>query len=264
MKVKELMSEELVTIEADRSLRDAMRKMEEEGVSRLLVTKGGEIVGIITEYDVAKRLGSWKERRISDARIFVSSAYTRGLKCIGQEESVKEAARTMLENGISSLVVRDESGRVVGIVTKTDVVKALRGREEKVEGWMKVGVVTLPVGSTLLHARRLMLENKIKRIPVLLDGRIVGMLTEKDVARALGTFRKVVEGRHWEERMKKILVEDVMSKDVITIRKTASLGDAVETMLEKGVSGLPVVDEGGKLVGIVTKTDLLRAVVDLL
>jgi CBS domain-containing protein len=258
MIVKQLMSKNLVTIDVDRSLRDARNLMEKEGISRLIVTDNGKIVGIITARDIANRLGDWRERKISDSRIFVSSAFTKDLVKINQNQSVSEAAKLMLEKGISSLVVYD-NGNVVGILTKTDLIKALKNSTEKVKDWMSKPVITLGVGSTVLQARNIMLRNKIKRIPIVLGNRLVGIVTEKDIAKTLGLFRKLSEGKHWNERMKKILVEQIMSKDLITVSPEETLGKVVEIMLENKISGLPVI-ENEKLVGIITKTDLVRAV----
>lgn len=258
MIVKQLMKKSLITIDVDRNLRDARRLMEKEGISRLLVKDDDKIIGIITERDIAKRLGSWKERKISDARIFVSSTFTKNLIKINQDQPVSSAAREMLKRGISSLVVVD-NGNIVGILTKTDVIKALIKCEEKVRDWMSKPVITLGIGSSILQARVLMLRNRIKRVPIVLENRVVGIVTEKDIAKALGLFRKLSEGKHWDERMKKILVEQVMSKDLITVSPDETLDKVVRIMLKNKISGLPVV-ENEKLVGIITKTDLVRAV----
>lgn len=258
MKVKELMSKDLKTIDIDSNVREAKNLMEKYGISRLLVKDKGKIVGILTERDLAIRMASWRERKLSDAHIHVSAVTTKKLITIDEDEEISEAARIMLENGISSLVV-ESKGEIVGIVTKTDLIKSLKDSGIKVTEYMTRRVKTLPVGSTLLQARRLMLQNGIKRIPIILDGKLIGMVTEKDIAKALGLFRKISESKQWDEKMKKILVEEIMSKDVISVSEDTTLGEAVDIMLEKNISGLPVIKEG-KIFGIITKTDLTRAV----
>ncbi|MDI6807214.1 MAG: CBS domain-containing protein [Candidatus Aenigmarchaeota archaeon] len=260
MIVKQLMSKRLVTIDVDRNLRDAKALMEKNRISRLLVKDDEKIIGMITERDIANRLGTWKERRISDARIFISSTYSSNLIKINQNQDISLAAGEMLKRGISSLAVCD-NGNVVGILTKTDVIKALKDSKVKVRDWMSRPVVTLGVGAEVLHARILMLRNGIKRVPIVLGNRLVGIVTEKDIAKALGLFRKLAEGRHWDEKMKKVLVEQIMSRDIITVDPEQSLGGVVEIMFSKKVSGLPVV-ENDRLVGIVTKTDLVRVVAE--
>lgn len=258
MKVKEHMTRDLIKIDENMTLRNAIRKMEKEDVSRLLVKKDGEIIGIITERDVADRLGSWKERRISDAHIFVSNACSFDLIGVDKDDSLRHAAKSMLKTGISSLVVYD-NGKIVGIVTKTDLIKSLIKSEKPVKKYMSEPVITLQLGSSLLQARKIMLRKGIKRIPIEFEEKLVGMITESDIADALGAFRKVAEGKQWDEKMKKILVDQVMSKEVITINEKSKLSEGARIMLEKDISGLPVLADS-KLVGIVTKTDLIKAV----
>lgn len=261
MIVKRFMSKRLVIIDVDRNLRDARNLMERECISRLLVKDDDKIIGIITERDIARRLGTWRERKISDARVFVSSTFSKDLIKINQNQPISLAASEMLKRGISSLVVYD-NGNVVGILTKTDIIKVLKKSTAKVKDWMSKPIITLGIGSNVLHARIVMLRNRIKRIPIVLANKLVGIVTEKDIAKALGLFRKLVEGKHWDERMKKILVEQIMSKDLITIHPEQSLSEVVKIMLRNRISGLPVV-ENGKLVGMITKTDLVRAAKEL-
>ena len=256
MKVADVMTRELITINANERARNALRLMEKEGVSRLLVEKKKKIVGIVTLRDLMRRLGSEKERKISDAHIFVSSCYSKDLIKISPQESIEKAAKMMIDNGISSLVV-EENGEVVGIVTKTDLLKVLKNDSTPVKEIMQKKVRTIQPDGSLLQARKMMLHYGIKRLVVTKDGRIVGIVTESDIANALGLFRKLVEGKHWDEKMKEIRVEDVMSRDVKCVGPSTSLSACVRMMEEYGISGLPVV-EGDRLVGIVTKTDLVK------
>lgn len=261
MKIKDFMSKDLVCIDVDRSLRDVRRFMEKNEISRLLVKDKDKIIGIITERDVADRLGDWRERKISDSHIYVSTECSYDLIKINLNQSLSEAASLMLDKGISSLAVCDD-GNIIGIITKTDLIKSLRDSKLLVKKYMSKPAISLSLGSSLLQARKLRLERKIKRIIIVLDGKVVGVVTEKDIAKALGMFRKVAEGKHWDERLKKIEVGDVMSRDVICIDENDILGKVVEIMLEKNISGLPVLKDK-KLIGMITKTDLVRAAMDL-
>jgi CBS domain-containing protein len=261
MKVKELMSRNLISIDVNNSMRNVIKLMKKHNVSRLLVKDEDRVVGIITQRDISERLGNWRERRLSDSHVHVSAAYTKDIINIDKERNISTAASLILDRGISSLAV-SENGNIIGIITKTDLIKSLLNSKIPVKNYMSKPVISLSVGSTLLRARRLMLDKKIKRIFITLEGRLVGTLTESDIAKALGLFRKMAKGRQWDEKLKRILVEDVMNKDVIIIKDNSMLSDAVKIMLKKNISGLPVM-KNGKLVGIITKTDLVRAVRDL-
>lgn len=258
MKVKEIMSRRLITIDVDRNINDAIKLMKRKKVSRLLVKDKGKIIGIITERDIARRLGYWKERKLPVTHIYVSSAYTKDLKTIDEEADISEASKLMSKYKISSLVVTKEN-EVCGIITKTDLIKSLKDNKTPVKEIMKKPI-TVPLGSSLLRARRIMIENRIKRLLVLRGNELVGIVTEGDIARALTSFRKFVEDKHLDKRMKEIKIDDVMTKDLITIDEGRSIGEAASIMVKKDISSLPVVKDG-KLIGIVTKTDLIKVLI---
>ena len=75
-------------------------------------------------------------------------------------------------------------------------------------------------------------------------------------------FRKVAEGKQWDEKLRHLFVRDFMTKNVITTSPSDEIGKCVERMLEKRISGLPVLEDGN-LVGIITKTDLVRAIIEI-
>lgn len=260
MKVKDLMSKNLKTIDSDDNLRNAVRLMKKNDVSRLLVKQRDKIVGIVTERDISNRLGRLETTPISDAHIHVSSAYIDKLITINENADIGEAARVMLDRKISSLVATDDSGQIVGIITKTDAIKYLEGSSAPISNYVTRKIINLKMGSSLLNARRLMLDNKVKRVFVTFETEVLGVITESDIANFLGMFRKVSEGVQWFNRLRTVNVEDIMTKSVVTVNENASLGDVVRLMMKNDVSGLPVVDSKNNLVGVITKTDLLKAI----
>ncbi|MCD6402820.1 MAG: CBS domain-containing protein [Candidatus Aenigmarchaeota archaeon] len=258
LKVKDVMKKKIYTINANEPITQALKKMEKYGVSRLLVEKDKKIVGIITERDIAKRLGHKRERKLSPSHIFVSSAYTKNLITANPNDDLKSVARKMLSKRISSVVV-EENGEIVGIVTKTDLVRTLVDSKKKVREYMKKPV-TVQSTDSILMVRKLMLNKGIKRLPVMKGKELVGMITEGDVAKLLFGLRKMVEGAELKRRFKDLKVGDIMrKKKLITISPEDTLGTAARKMLKNDISSLPVVDEKGELVGIITKTDLVRS-----
>jgi len=258
MKVKDIMTERVISIDINQPLQTAIKLMNKYKISRLLVKDEGNIVGIITERDIAERAGFWRERKISSSHIYVSSAYTENLISIHLNQTISTAATIILELGISSLVVKKDS-EVVGIITKTDLIRTLLDSKHKISKYMK-RPITVWFTSSLLEARRIMLDNNVKKLPVLLDSKLIGIITEGDIARTLIGFRKISEGKHLDKKLKKLKIEDAMTRDVITVTKDTTVGDVVRLMLKKDISCLPVVEDE-KLVGIVTKTDLLKVLV---
>jgi len=260
MAVKNILTRNPITIDKDQRLKDALRCMTKEKISRLLVTDEGEIVGIITEEDVAKRLGKAKdlgtERKLMASAFHVSSAMMKELITVSLETSEADAAKVMLEHGFSSVPVTDGS-RIVGLVTKTDLIRGLvNSKKEAVNFYTKDPITTSP-GASLVSAREKMLKHNVHRLVVTNRGMIAGILTERDVAYGLSVFRKALDSKIQAD-VRGMRVEHVMAHDPVVIKPGTPVGKAVKIMLEKNISGLVVVGE----FGILTKTDLVRGISD--
>jgi acetoin utilization protein AcuB len=127
-----------------------------------------------------------------------------------------------------------------------------------VKDWMTSNTITVSSKSTLPDAYRLMLNNKLRRVPVMENDALVGMVTLGDLRRGdppvgldLDLFKTV-------DKLSKMTVHQVMSRDLHTVSPTESLVDAAHLMLKHSVRVLPVLDEE-KLVGIISRSDILRA-----
>ena len=257
MKVEDIMTERVITVDKNRSLSDAVNLLEKKRISRVVVTTNGELCGMLTEKDVADTVGSSRHGKSSPSSLHISTAMNPSLITIENNASVEKAAKTMVKEGISSLPVFKD-GKLAGIVTKTDVVTTLKDCEKKLEDIMKTSVTTVSPNDRIVHARRLMLDKKIGRLVALEEGNIVGMLTGMGAAKVLYAFKQVTERSH-SSRIRNILVEEAMTPKVITLDIKASVKDALAIMIKNKFSGIPLTRDG-KLVGIVTKTDMLKIV----
>jgi len=99
---------------------------------------------------------------------------------IDAKTSVKEAARIMSDKGIGSLIVM-KGDKIEGIITERDVLKNISGLGKKVADVMSKNVITIEKGDSLENAAELMAEKKIKRLPVVSKGELVGIVTATDV-----------------------------------------------------------------------------------
>jgi CBS domain-containing protein len=123
---------------------------------------------------------------------------------------------------------------------------------------MQREVVTLGAEDRLDLADDIMRLGRIRHLPVVENGRVVGILSQRDLFRA--AVSSLLQLRHAEERewLARIPVRAVMTTEVFTIPPGATARAAVGVMLEKRVGCLPVVDAHGALVGLVSETDCLR------
>lgn len=132
---------------------------------------------------------------------------------------------------------------------------------EMVKVWMSPDPITITPDTTLPEAHRLMMEHSIRRLPVVQDGVLVGMVTLGDVRGAEPSG--AVSLSIWEVNylVSKLRIEEIMTPRPFTISEDATLGEAAQMMLSYKVSGLPVLNNKGLLVGIITESDIFRMVV---
>ena len=130
----------------------------------------------------------------------------------------------------------------------------------QVKDWMSDGVLTISPEATLDEAYDLMEDNNIRRIPVSVDGRAIGLISRGDVRAAMTSLdatRQSVNG----PPVGPTEVRELMTPEPITISEDSSLALAAQTMLQLKVSGLPVVDAEGLLIGVLSESDLFRYII---
>ncbi len=137
----------------------------------------------------------------------------------------------------------------------------------KIAAWMKHPVVTVKRRDSAAHARELMERHRINQLPVLSDQQLVGIVTDRDLRDAFpSVFDSVAApGRRPKSTSTdpaRIHVEDVMTSTVLTLAPGTLLADAARLMRRERIGAVPIL-EGGRLVGIITRSDLLDAFVEL-
>ena len=119
--------------------------------------------------------------------------------------------------------------------------------------------VTLKPDETLDLANDVISLGRIRHIPIVEDGRLVGLLSERDMMGATTTTIFGLKRKSKSALLKSVLIKDVMKKKVVTVKPDTPIKDAAHLMKAKKIGCVPVVDEGS-LVGLVTTTDILRYV----
>ena len=137
----------------------------------------------------------------------------------------------------------------------------------RIEAWMKHPVVTVKPRDSARHAREMMEKHRVNQLPVVVDGRLVGIVTDRDLRDAFPSVFELAEATGQHHRPAgtdpaSIPVEDVMTRDVLTLAPAAFIADAARLMRRERIGAIPVID-GGRLVGILTRSDLLDAFVEL-
>ncbi len=132
-----------------------------------------------------------------------------------------------------------------------------------VRNWMSRNLFTVKPEDGIIHAADLLKENEIRMLPVLDGGKLVGVVTDRDLKRASASDASSLEIHELMYLVSKIKVKDVMSRNVITVPEDFTVEETAEVLLENKVSGAPVVDRDGGLVGVITQTDLFRVLISV-
>ncbi|MFH1369702.1 MAG: CBS domain-containing protein [Planctomycetota bacterium] len=184
---------------------------------------------------------------------------------INKNASVYEAIHLMVVNDITGLPVV-EGSRLVGIISEKDVLKLLYDVEflaGPVGDYMTIDVLTFDEQDDLTDVCQCLIENKFRRVPILRDENLVAIITRADLIRANKyKFRPAVPHDTSTSHPNFLLAKHVMTCGLLTVRRNTPVYTAMELIASGNITGLPVVDDSMKLVGIVSEKDLLILLCD--
>lgn len=128
---------------------------------------------------------------------------------------------------------------------------------------MTANPFTISPDKTIPDAQELMAKHNIRRLPVLKNGKLVGVVSKEDILRASPSMATTLSIGEVNYLLAKTKISSIMTKDPVIISSNALLEEAATLMRDHGVSFLPVVDDG-KLVGIITESDIFDSFIELL
>lgn len=129
---------------------------------------------------------------------------------------------------------------------------------------MTANPIAVAPETSVASARSLMKEHNFRRLPVVKDGKLVGIVTDRDLREVSASPATTLSVHELNYLLAKMLIRDVMRKNVITIRSDATIEEAALIMYKEKIGGLVVVDEQGAVVGIITETDIFKCFVDVM
>jgi acetoin utilization protein AcuB len=132
-----------------------------------------------------------------------------------------------------------------------------------VKNWMSKEVITVDADDTMQNAIYILQEQNIKMLPVMDGANLVGIITDRDLKKASPSDATTLDMHELLFLISKIKVKDLMNEPVFTARSDDTVEEAAALLLEKKISGLPVIDENNQLVGIITRSDIFRVLLSL-
>ncbi|MGC2427126.1 MAG: CBS domain-containing protein [Nitrososphaeraceae archaeon] len=286
------LTREVIKLQPDKTLYDARTALLIYNISRVILAKDDKPLGILTEKDISRFLyEDTSNRNIKEIRL--DEVASKELITASEDSDLKTCAKLMIDNKLSSIVIVDTVGNLKGIFTKSDMVDVYAKyytKKRLVEEYMTKRVFTVDPDETVQSVLLLMVNNKVSRIVVTRNSKPIGIITGRDLLpmSALSdtyftiyqtnTHEKRVGSEHVEEQflpkrqkysqyvpsgVKSIfLAKDVMTHDPITITEDSDLATAARIMSRNRISGIPVINSSENLIGIVTKSDIIKAIYD--
>jgi CBS domain-containing protein len=300
MRVRDVMITEVVTVNPTTPLAEVVELLIQQGVKAAPVIEAGRVVGIVSGGDLLQRAGM--ELRLSLQRMLPAEALREQLQqlagqgltaadimtapaiTVRDDAKLAEAARLMADKHLKRLPVVDAQGRLVGLVSRLDVL-------ETVAATMQVGETfpALPAGSPrtagdvmfrdvptvgpdapLNEVLNKLVATPLRRVVVVDDTRHVkGIVVDADLLaqvnphEAPGVFRALIARLSLSAAEVPALsgrAADVMRREVFAVREDATLAEVVQALVEKQIKRLVVTDAAGRLVGMVDRQTLLRVI----
>ncbi|MCK9439801.1 MAG: CBS domain-containing protein [Methanothrix sp.] len=269
-------SPDVVTVPPTTTIMSAIKTMTFYGFSRLPVADPGtkRLIGFVTSVDVVDFLGGGLRHNLLREKyggnIFtainadITEIMSTRLTYASDKASLNDVLKLMYEKNVGGLPIVDEDIRIKAIITEEDFVRFCRGLDTGlcVEAFMSPHVVTAPAQTTIEKMTRMIIQKGFRRMPVVQDGVLMGMVTASDIMKYLGSgdaFEKVVTGDIGEVMNQPI--KSLIKRGLLVTEKKADLGQAARKMMDNGIGSLPVMDKGS-LVGILTERDYVRALAE--
>ncbi len=132
-----------------------------------------------------------------------------------------------------------------------------------VTNWMSKNIITVDENDSMQDAMKLLKEHDIRMLPVMKKGKLVGIVTDRDLKRASASDATTLEVHELLYLLTRIKVKNIMTKEVITVPPDFTVEETTLVLQKNKISGAPVVDSEGQLVGTITQTDLFRVLISL-
>jgi CBS domain-containing protein len=263
----------VVTMAPTTPIYDAIKIMAKEGFRRIPIADPGTktLAGIVTATDIVDYLGGGKKFEIVQQKFSgnIFKAINEPIKLVMNQKvftvkttaDISEAIQLMKKN-VGGLPVVDEGNRVRAIVTERDVAHMFADRISgiKVSQLMTEKVVAAMPKTTIFEAEKTMIGQGFRRLPIVSDGKVIGIVTAMDIIRFFGTgevFKHLKSGTITQVLNTPAL--EIATKEVATISPDADVGQAAKIMREKNFGALPVT-QNEKLVGIITERDFFKII----
>jgi acetoin utilization protein AcuB len=132
-----------------------------------------------------------------------------------------------------------------------------------VKDWMTKNPITVDPETSMMRASKILKEHNIRRLPVVDGGKLVGIVSDRDIKEASPSKATTLDVHELYYLLSEVKIRDIMTKNPITVNENETILKCAAIMQEKKISGLPVLDDAGALVGIVSETEVYKVLLSI-
>lgn len=269
-------SRNVITLPPTTNIMVTVKTMLKYGFRRVPIADAGtkRLEGIVTSLDIVDFLGGGLRHNLVKNRFNgnLAAAINEDVREIMKSEvvsltitdTIPYALSILIEKNVGAAPIVNDDNAVVGILSERDFVRTVADitTSKSVNDYMSDNVVTASPNMSLGDATKTMIRKGFRRIPIVKEDVLLGMITASDIMRYLGSgdiFQKLVSGVG--EDAFNVPLKSLILRDIVWTSSNIDIGEAAGLMLNNRVGALPVIDNG-ELCGILTERDIIRALAD--
>ncbi len=271
--VMAIATHDVISIPPSQSIISAVEQMTKCGFRRLPITDAGtkKLRGIVTSGDIINFMGGGDKYHLVEVRHNgnliaalnenVRTIMTQQPVTLGHDSTIRDAVGIIVKKKIGGIPIIGNDGTLAGIVTERDVLRVLGADRStlNVEDVMTTSLRVTEPDCPIAKVTKDMTTCRFRRLPVVSDEVLYGIITATDIMRYLGSrevFSRLTTGQVGE--VTALPVRTLVAGSLITTTPDKSINEAAREMLKKNIGALPVIEDS-RLIGLVTEFDLVRA-----
>lgn len=250
-KVNEIMTRDLLTVDAVSTVFEAMQVMAAKNVGRVIVSENGVYTGIFTEKDVLKRVLA---ARLDAKATSIKKVMTKPIRSVPDDTHIVEALGKMYRSKFRHLLVRERKGKIVGMVSMRRILDLAVELGDRLPDTQKIGNILLddPIkiesSKSIRNAIDAMIKNDTGCVVVMSGQDLKGIFTERDLLKRVAVVERDPDATK---------LQSVMTTNLVTLPPTVPVSQVLTEMRNRRFRHMVIVDQG-KLAGLVSMRDVLK------
>jgi predicted transcriptional regulator len=260
MKLTDILAKDVPILNKNRPLLDALDVLNKQGLESICISNNGKLVGTLSYRDILFRVGTQRLRAVAPESLYISGFVSDFKALLSNDTPVRRAAKLLLELSTQALPMF-YGDTFLGLIYRSGMLRLVQDSKIDTSSIIRRNFPMLRPYERVINARKLLLEGSVTIIPVVNDdGRLLGVVTEKEILNSLIEFHKYVPEKHQKARIRQLSISTAMKVSIPTVEGDLSLGEASRRMIRDCLPGL-IITDSSKVVGILSPGEVLEYIV---